>query len=159
MIKKFTFRLDSVLRHRMSIKELKERELGEIAAQLIKEMQVLEGLTGLREEILESLAELQRTVFAGLERDLYEHYWRWLETEIRRQREHISQVEMLRDAKRGELVRASQDHRIVEILKERQFADYVKTVAKMEQSVLDEVAANAFARGMRLLGVVSEEAR
>ena len=158
MIKKFTFRLDSVLRHRASMKELRERELAEIEAQLIKERRVLEELTCLREEILLSLADLQKASFARLERDLYEHYWRWLETEIHRQREHISQVEMLRDMKLSELVRASQDQRIVEILKEKQFADYAKTVAKAEQSVLDEVAANAFARGLRQLGAVEENA-
>lgn len=155
MIRKFTFRLDSVLRHRMSMKELKERELAEIEAQLIKERQVLQDLISLRDEILGSLADMQKVSFASLERELYEHYWRWLETEIHRQREHVSQAEMLRDSKLGELVRAAQDHRIVEILKEKQFSDYVKTVAKMEQAVLDEVASNAFARGMRLLGAVS----
>jgi flagellar FliJ protein len=152
VIKRFSYRLDQVLRHRASVAEMRERALAEVAAQLMRERRALEDLEGMRVEVLDELAGFQAKGFESLERELYQLYLNWLGAEIVRQGELIAGLEELRETKRIELVKASQDLKIVERLKEREYGEYMKTVARAEQTALDEVAGNAFVRGVRVLG-------
>jgi len=149
MIKKFEFRLEQVLRHRANMEELKERALAEVEAQLVREQGVLDGLTALQTDVLNDLATLQQAAFDGVQRDLYQQYLTWLSAEQAREHRLLAELEALRDAKRAELVAASQDRRIAEKLKEREFGAYMQGVARADQQALDEVATNAFARGER----------
>ena len=152
MIKKFQFRLQTVLRHRADILEMRERALAEVEAQVVRERQVLAGLLGLKAEVLAELANLQAGEFVCEERDLYQHYLDWLGEEQARELGVIAELENLRDTKRAEVVRAQQDHKIVDRLRERQHGAYQSEVARAEQGVLDEVAGNAFVRLMREAG-------
>ncbi len=154
MIKKFQFRLEQVLRHRANLMEMKERALAEVEAQLIRERGVLAGLLDLKAEVLVGLAGLQAGEFVREERDLYQHYLDWLGEEQARELRAIADIEAMVDAKRLELVKAQQDHKIVERLKERQFGAYRQEVARADQGVLDEVAGTAFARILREAGDV-----
>lgn len=147
MIKKFAFRLERVLRHRASVVEMKERALAEVEAQLVIERRILGDLLRLRGELLGDMARLQAgRSFSGLERDLYQQYLEWLAMEQERERRVIGELEVLCEAKRAELIAASQEHRVVERLKERRREEHRGEVAHLEQNELDEVAANAFVR-------------
>jgi len=152
VIKKFAFRLDQVLRHRANMLEMKERALADVEVQLVAERKILSDLLDLRAELLAEMAQMQQRLFESVERDLYQQYLNWLADEQEREQRRIKELEALRDAKRAELVKASQEHRIVERLKERKRQEYMNEVARLDQNVLDEVATNAFARGIRLYG-------
>jgi len=158
VIKRFSYRLDQVLRHRVSVAEMRERALAEVTAQLMREHKALQDLEGMRVEVLDELAGFQARRFESLERELYQLYLNWLGAEIERQRELIAGLEELREQKRIELVKASQDLKIVERLKEREYREYMKIVARAEQTTLDEVAGNAFVRGVRVLGAAERGA-
>ncbi len=149
MIKKFTFRLEQVLRHRANMEEVRERALAEVEERLARERVVLADLLGLRAEVLDGLAALQAAAFDVTQRDQYQGYLGWLATEVDREHRLLGELETLRDAKRAELVRASQDRRIVEKLKDRERGEHQNLVARLDQQALDEVATNAFARGER----------
>jgi len=149
MIKQFKFRLEQLLHHRANIEEMRERALAEVEAQLVREQEVLVGLGKLKTEVLDDLATVQQGVFDGVQRDLFQQYLTWLATEQERENRILVELEALRDAKRGELVKASQDRRIVEKLKERELTAYSQQVGRLDQQALDEVATNAFARGER----------
>jgi len=153
MIKRFSFRLDQVLRHRASIRDLKEREFADIEAQLMREEQILGDLKRMQGEMLDSLAKIQASAFETLERELYAQYLGWLSSEVEREKQAISDIKLLLEEKRKDLVKALQDHRVVERLKERQFETYNKDLERDNQGVLDEVAAGSHARGVRILGV------
>jgi flagellar export protein FliJ len=154
MMRKFQFRLEQVLRHRANLLEMKERALAEVEAQLVREQRILSDLLGLKAEVLGELAKLQAGEFIREERDLYQQYLDWLGEEQVREHGVIADLEALVEKKRGELVHAQQDHKIVERLKERQHGAYLNEVARSEQGVLDEVAGNAFARLLREAGAV-----
>jgi len=149
MIKKFTFRLEQVLKHRGNIEEMKERALADVEAQLLREEEILAGLGKLKADVLDDLAVVQQASFDGIQRELYQQYLTWLAAEQDRESRLLADLTVLRDAKRAELVKASQDRRIVEKLKEREFGTYNQQVARGDQAALDEVATNAFARGER----------
>ena len=147
MIRKFAFRLEQVLRHRANVMEMKERALAEVEAQLVTEQRILGSLHSMQGELLGDMARLQGgPSFSGMERDLYQQYLEWLGTEQERERRVIGELEVLREAKRAELVAASQEHRVVERLRERRQEEHRAGVAYLEQNDLDEVASNAFAR-------------
>lgn len=150
MIKKFSFRLEQVLRHRANMLEIKERAMAEVEAQLRREQKVLADLLQLQSEVLEEMAQLLQQPFERLERDLYQQYLSWLRVEQEREHQLIAELETLRAAKRAELIKASQEHRIVERLKERKHGDHASDVARLQQNELDEVASIAFVRGRRL---------
>jgi flagellar protein FliJ len=153
MIKRFSFRLDQVLRHRASLRDLKEREFGEVEAQLMREQQLFGDLMRMQGEMLDSLAKIQASEFETLERELYAQYLGWLSSEIEREKQVISDIRALLEEKRKELVKALQDHRVVERLKEHQFDSYSKDLERANQGVLDEIASGAHARGARMMGV------
>jgi flagellar FliJ protein len=152
MIKRFSFRLDQVLRHRASIRDLKEREFAEVEAQLLREEQILGDLKRMQNEMLDSLAKIQASAFETLERELYAQYLGWLSSEIEREKQAISDIRLLLEEKRKDLVRALQDHRVVERLKDHQFESYNKDLERENQGVLDEIASASHARGVRVLG-------
>lgn len=152
MIKRFSFRLDQVLRHRASVRDLKEREFAEVEAQLLREEQILGDLKRMQNEMLDCLARIQSSEFETLERELYAQYLGWLSSEIDREKQAISDIRLLLEEKRKDLVRALQDHRVVERLREHQFEDYSKDLERSNQGVLDEIASGAHARGVRVLG-------
>lgn len=152
MLKRFSFRLDSVLRHRGNIRDLKEREFSEVEAQLLKEEHLLSELVRMQAEMLETLAGLQSGGFENMERELYSQYLGWLSSEIARQRQVIADTRVVLEAKRAELVKALQEHRVVERLRERQYEGYTKEVERASQVVLDEIAGGAHARGVRIMG-------
>jgi len=152
MIKRFSFRLDQVLRHRASIRDLKEREFAEVEAQLLREEQILGDLKRMQGEMLDSLARIQASQFETLERELYAQYLGWLSSEVDREKQAISDIRLLLEEKRKNLVNALQEHRVVERLKERQFESYNKDLERDNQGVLDEIASGAHARGVRILG-------
>ena len=149
MIKKFEFRLEQVLRHRANMEEMKERALAEIEAQLVREQEALAGLLALKQELLDDQALVQQGAIDMIQRDLYQRYLAWISAEQERETRILRELAALRDAKRIELVLASQDRRIVEKLKERERGVYTQEVARADQQALDEVATNAFARGER----------
>lgn len=152
MIKRFSFRLDQVLRHRASIRDLKEREFAEVEAQLMREELILSDLKRMQNEMLESLARIQASAFETLERELYAQYLGWLSSEIDREKQAITDIRLLLEEKRKDLVRALQDHRVVERLKTHQFETYNKDLERENQGVLDEIASGSHARGVRILG-------
>ena len=155
MLKRFSFRLDQVLRHRGNVRDLKEREFSEVEAQLLREEHLLSELVRMQAEMLGTLADLQSGGFENMERELYSQYLGWLSTEIGRQRQVIADVRVVLEAKRLELVKALQEHRIVERLRERQYEGYVREVARADQNVLDEIAGGAHARGVRIMGATA----
>jgi len=155
MLKRFSFRLDTVLRHRANIRDLREREFADVEAQLVREEQVLSEFIRLQAEMLESLADLQASGFESIERELYTQYLSWLSSEIGRQRQAIADIRVLLEQKRAELVKALQEHRIAERLKERQYEGYMKEVERANQNVLDEIAGGAHVRGVRIMGATA----
>ena len=148
MIHRFTFRLEAVLRHRARLEELRERELGEIEAALAREKRVLGDLLGLRADVLADLAGRQAGDFAVADRTLYQEYLDWLTAEQERERRLIGEMEALREAKRAELVRASQEVKVVQRLKERRLTEWRGEAGAAEQALLDEIAGQGWLRAL-----------
>lgn len=146
MIARFRFRLERVLRYRQSLRDLKQQELAAVEAALAREREALAEMLAMRDEVLEELVRLQAGSFAALEREPYTRHLAWLEDETDRQRARIAEAEKARDEKRSALVKAAQEHRIVERLRERRREEHGVAEGRDAQAALDEVAGGVFAR-------------
>ncbi len=148
MIRRFAFRLEAVLRHRVRLEEVRERELAEIQAALVLEKQRLGDLLGLRADILQELAGRQEGALEVGDRALYQEYLDWLALEQERERRLIGDLEALHESKRQELVKASQEVKVVERLKERRLTEWRGEAGAAEQAQLDEIAGQGWLRAL-----------
>lgn len=148
MIRRFAFRLEQVLRHRVRIEEVRERELADIEAALAAEKKRLGDLLGLRADVLADLAGRQEGGLNVADRAVYQEYLDWLGLEQERERRLIGELEALHDAKRAELVHASQEVKVVERLRERRLVEWRREAGAAEQALLDEIAGQGWLRAL-----------
>ena len=136
----FSFPLQKVLDMRQHLEDQRAVELGQAKQELFKEQQLLNRLNTLKIEALRaSEQELADSLRLNKIRML-ESYLVQLNERIERQKEIIMQKNELVEKKRRELLKASQDKKVVEKLKERQFEAHRKSLRLKENKMIDEVA-------------------
>lgn len=147
-MKRFKFRLQTLLDQRLAKEEQLLWELGEIRREEAQEIERLRGLERRLDETCRAMEEalreskpvaevIQRDEFAKATRD-----------DIRVQELTIEAVRARVEAKRVEVVRAMQDRQVLEALRDKQEREYMLAVAREEQNQLDEMASVRYARGM-----------
>jgi flagellar FliJ protein len=139
---KFRFRLASVLRLRESARDEKRAKLAEAYAALQK-------LEDRRRELLEEsrqLAQWQIGASSGTSLNVdrildAQRYQGVLQTELHVVGQQKSAVESEAEKRREALVAADQDVKVLEKLREHQFARFTQELAAQQMKQLDEVAA------------------
>ncbi|NDD28127.1 MAG: flagellar export protein FliJ [Proteobacteria bacterium] len=147
MARKFTFQLESLL---------EMRKLGEqrVQARLAERMRISEA----ERVVLAELEATAATYRAELERrqrgvvDIHEvmtymEYIGALDGRMHAQRARIADADAEVDRVRAELVRATQQKKAVEKLRERQFEDYTKEQQRAETLYLDEMSSTRQRKG------------
>ena len=145
-MKKFKFRLESVLQVKTRLEEIRQRELG--AAELLRE-QAQQQLTERQEQIAETMRfyreQLQKSFDPRIAGDYYA-YLNWLN----RERAAAEALLRQRDAEvataRARLVEASRERRMIEQLKEKALQEYQFAELQDEINFLDEVGTGRFVR-------------
>ncbi|MFQ3548312.1 MAG: flagellar export protein FliJ [Armatimonadota bacterium] len=146
-MKKFKFRLQTLLDQRKAKEEQIQIEFGELKKKEALEKEKLEKLMLRLEETLliiekalndgEDTAEIQRMFeFANATRE-----------DIRIQDLILERIKIDVAKKREELVEAMKDRKVLDTLKEKQEEEYLKECMRLEQNELDEVASVRYARG------------
>lgn len=145
-MKKFSFKLETVL----NVKERKEE-------QLKHELLKLQALKALEEQLLAEVKE-KRAYITRQKSDEnkrgtdiqslihFEQYIGSLLKKIDDTQKNIKVLEKKADIKREEVVEASREKKVFEKLKEKQFGEFQKAVIQNEQKVLDEMAVSKFNR-------------
>ena len=138
---RFRFRLESVLRLRSVEEEKKKREHG-VALHSLKSAKdrynrVVNEI-GEHDRRREEEGEGKVTV-RELRADYY--YGRLLERRKDTQRKSVERADSIAEARRIELIAASQKKKTVERLKERALEIYEKAAVKEEQTIVDELTA------------------
>ncbi|MCC6463876.1 MAG: flagellar export protein FliJ [Planctomycetes bacterium] len=140
MARKFRFRLQSLLRLREQAQQFRERRL----ADTVRQKESIEGeLRGLAEQENSAVRDMHDAKTGALDMARL----RWLNRHIgglhlaRRQREMDARAlegELAR--RREELVKATQEKKVVEKLKVRRQGEHQRVLAREEQAALDEAA-------------------
>lgn len=143
-MKKFKFKLETVLKERKRIEDLRLREWT-LAQRIL--MNMVGELTALEKRFAEVVGEA--TLIGGpLPRAAENHVGMITTTEsfiqgtklrIGWKKQDIGRAEKLTEKKRGEYVRASQKRKALEKLKERRLAQHKSAARKQEIRALDDI--------------------
>lgn len=145
-MKKFQFKFQTVLKVKEQKEEELKRELMRLQA-LKLEQQML--LAEIENEKRASHKEKSKHHHSGTDISLlrqFEEYINALRSQVALTEKRIKDLEKKADIKRVEVVEASKEKKVLEKLKDRDFAEFKKVVLKNEQDVLDEIAISKYNR-------------
>ncbi|MBW2608183.1 MAG: flagellar export protein FliJ [Deltaproteobacteria bacterium] len=142
----YKFSLQSLLNHRKHIEENLDKELGRIKRVVNKEKRRLENIG---KEKIKCRKELREKQGAGKKVNkiiLYFNYLDKLSKDIDKQKRCLKDVEKEYDIKRSELIEAMKKRKTLERLREKEMKAFNYSEMKVEQDIMNEVAANRFIR-------------
>ncbi len=145
-MKKFRFKLETVLNVKEKREEQLKHELMRLQALKIQQEQLLKEIkekrsyiSGEKSHNKENGVDIQSLIY-------YEQYLGVLLHQIDLTKKNIKDFEKKADDKREEVVEASREKKVFEKLKERQFDEFKRMIIYNEQKVLDEAAVSKFNR-------------
>lgn len=136
------FSLQTALNVRERIEKTKQKAFAEqiqVAQQLKDEMQALEA------RLIQSAQEENQAKMSGFSVQqlvFHQRYRQRLKREIRLLAQKQAQHEQLLERHRQEVLKASQDKKALEVLKEREGQRWQKKQRKLEMAEMDEIAQN-----------------
>jgi flagellar protein FliJ len=148
-MKRFSFRLETLLRHRKNIEEKERNVLLMLRSQVQKESAHLLELKDRHHETLEGLAQRRNDGADHAEIEWFCAYLNRLKHEQEHSRKKIAALE--KDVERQKLVviEASKQMKVIETLKDKQHKQYVSLLEKVEQKAVDEMVVIRFPQGSR----------
>jgi len=149
----FRFRLQPVLSYRESREETLETELARLQEALYKEQQLMLRLQAKEAEALDLFEQWQRADIRldPTTLDLHHAYLDWLAARIAQQAAAVAVAQHRVEGKRQELVRAMQDKKALEKLKEHDYRRLLLSEKRSETKRTDEMSIVRFHR--RLVGL------
>ena len=149
MARRFRFNLDPVLRYREIMADERRREFLEAKKLVDEERQRRADMdrerNGLQDEIVAAFEEHapMQTVMVT-----YQMIGR-LEGAMRESMMREKQLEQEVERRRQAMITATQDKRVMEVLKERRHEEFVKEQDRLEQAFLDELSIQSQGRRVR----------
>jgi flagellar protein FliJ len=145
-MKKFKFKLETVLNVKERKEELLRHELMKLQALKLQEEQLLEEVKQQRIKISQEKAVENKKGTDIQSLRYFEQYLSVLLKKIDDTKKSIKALEKKADKKREEVVEASREKKVFEKLKEKQFDEFKRLVVQNEQKALDEMAVSKFNR-------------
>ncbi|MFP3984098.1 MAG: flagellar export protein FliJ [Desulfurivibrionaceae bacterium] len=143
----FNFRFASLLRVRENLEE-------ELQLKLAREQAVLKGhqdqLAELRDQRRQMLADMEERKKKSISGSLFMHYMNGIrskELEIVMQENTVASQEKVISELRGQLVEAMKKRKTMEVIKERDWRNYLHEFKRQEQNSNDEQAVLRYGRG------------
>lgn len=147
-MKRFKFRLQTLLDQRKAREEKLLWELGEIRREEAREIERLHALERLLQETRDSTEQAIRDGRPAGELVRRDEFVKATRDDIRVQELTVEAVQRRVEAKQAEVVKAMQDRKVLEALRDKQEREYLLAIARQEQNELDEMASVRYARGM-----------
>ena len=142
----YKFNLQSLLNHRKHIEENLEKELGRIKRSVNNEKRRLENIKKEKIKFGEKIHKNQEDGKKVNEIIVCFNYLDKLSKDIDEQQRCLKNVEKKYDIKRSELIEAMKKRKTLERLKEKEMKAFNYSEMKVEQNIMNEVAANRFIR-------------
>ncbi|HEY4707084.1 MAG TPA: flagellar export protein FliJ [Thermodesulfobacteriota bacterium] len=143
---KFTFKLEPLFEYRQRLEELSQKEFGEALSRLKSEEEKIGRLKELYMKSSSEIDALKESGAPGAEMDLYHSYVAGLKRHISEQERILSQVSAAVEKKRVELVEASKNKKVIELMKEKSLHQHNQRVNRQEQKESDERNSRDFGR-------------
>ncbi|WP_024831376.1 flagellar export protein FliJ [Ruminiclostridium josui] len=146
-MQKFEFRLESVRNLKIQMEDNAKNNLALASRELEKQKGFLNSLKMTRES---SINELNSKVEEGVSISQikeYNNYLNFLKQRITQQKENVNIAQNQVDIKRESLVKAVQERKILDKLREKKYGEFLKEQAKAEQLIIDELNSFKFKDG------------
>lgn len=150
-MKVFNFSLESVLRYRKSIEDDVKRDLSALGKILTDTEEILVSLQDEHGRSVKELELMQNGGISLTELEMYRNFQKNLKEKIQSQKEQLKKVKIDWENKMDELVDASKEKRVLEVLKEKKAEAYRYDFAKSDQKEMDEVASNRFQKAKKVV--------
>ncbi len=147
-MKKYKFRLQTVLDIKEKKVEQKLQELAQIVSVLNKEVEIEKQLIQERNTLQSSIITINSidTPISLFEMQNSRGYWGNLGIKIAQQKERIKNVETFMKAKQQEVNEAIKEKKVLENLKEKEQEKFYKEFLAYERRELDEIAISRYSR-------------
>lgn len=143
-MQKFEFRLESVRNLKIQMEDNAKNNLAAASRELERQKDHLSGLVSTRESSIEDLnAEVDKGVSINKIKS-YNNYLTLLKTQIANQKENVNKAKRHVDIKRECLVKAVQERKILDKLRDKKYEEYIKEQSKAEQVLIDELNSFKF---------------
>lgn len=143
-MKKFQYRLQSILKIKEHIEKERQKDFAAAARQVQNQEQNLEQINGEQSSTCDRQRRSIRKTISLAEMLVYTRYL------VKLRRDRITGTEMLKaldktaEEKRASLVVAARERKIYQKLKEKRKEDFDKEAEAVDRKESDEIAANAF---------------
>lgn len=143
---KFKFKLETVLKVKIRVEELRQKEfrLAEIQRDqahrqlLQRQAEVTQTLDNFREDLKRRI-DVREAVN-------YDRFLRWQNKQVELAAAHLEQCERQVTEARNKLIEASKERQILEKLKEKAYETYQLEEQRLENKFLDELGTGSFIR-------------
>jgi flagellar FliJ protein len=136
----FKFKLESVLNYRQILEDQAQQALAESQQERLRlERQSIQ----LKERLLAVDRELKKRQLQGIgiaELTLYEDQIEHCQRQVKQLEELLVRIRKRIEDQRQELLQASMERQVMEKLKEKMHAEYLRAEARAETSLLDEIS-------------------
>ncbi|AEY66579.1 flagellar export protein FliJ [Clostridium sp. BNL1100] len=146
-MQKFGFRLESVRNLKVQMEDNAKNNLALASRELEKQKEFLTSLKTTRES---SISELNSKVDQGIsisQIKAYNNYLSFLKQKITEQKENVYIAQNQVDIRRESLVKAVQERKILDKLREKKYGEFLKEQGKAEQLLIDELNSFKFKDG------------
>jgi len=146
-MQKFGFRLESVLNLKSQLEDNAKNCLARATRELESQRDCLDGLKNTNDSSMNSLNMEVDEGIPVYRIKVYSNYLSFLKNKITAQKENVNLAEHDVDINRESLIKAMQERKILEKLKEKKYQEYVKEQNKAEQLFIDELNSYKFKDG------------
>lgn len=138
---KFVFKLQAVLNLKKQIEDSVKNELGKAAQELKRQIKILEDIEIERDEYIHDINSQSTSGTSVGKLKNYNLYISLLKDKMVYQKNNIKNAQKSVDMYREQLIIAVQERKMMEKLREKKFAEYLKEQQKEEQKLIDEIAS------------------
>ena len=145
-MRQFAYRFQRVLEIKERLEDARKAALGEVVSVLNREEEILRDLQETRTRCLHAgRFQPAAAVDANL-LDVQAAYLQRLKRECGEMQDQIRQVESVVEEKRKELMEATKERRVFEILREQREKTYKRDQKRQERRLLDDVGTQLYLR-------------
>ena len=145
-MRQFAYRFQRVLEIKERMEDARKAALGEVVSVLNQEEETLRDLQETRKRYVQGdRFQLEAPVDANL-LDVQAAFLQRLKRECGEKQEQIRQVESAVEEKRKELMEATKERRVFEILREQREVAYKREQKRQERRLLDDVGTQLYLR-------------
>ncbi len=145
-MKKFVFRLETLLQHRINIEDKERDKFSRMRAELRVEMNHKDTLCARQAE---TLSELLMTKSSGSDCQEIGLYYRFLDRlayEVKKSSQKIAELEQRIEKQKQVMIEASRKKQVIENLKKKRHREYNVALEREDQINIDEIVVTRFAR-------------